>query len=76
MKCNKRYRRPPLMGRCECGGRLILTVHEGSVRKYMDISMRIADEYEISGYTKQRLEMIKEEIESMFGGSTSLSAFM
>jgi DNA polymerase II large subunit len=72
IKCGAKYRRPPLKEVCpKCGGRIILTVHEGSVRKYLDVSMKIAEEYGISSYTKQRLEILKIEIDSIFKNDKS-----
>ncbi len=66
-KCNAKYRRPPLRGSCpKCGGNVVLTVHEGSVRKYLETSLRIADEYNVRHYTKQRLEMLELEMRSLF----------
>jgi len=67
VKCGAKFRRPPLKETCpKCGGRLILTVHEGSVRKYLEVSMKVAEEYGVSSYTKQRLELLKIEINSIF----------
>ncbi len=66
-KCNAKYRRPPLRGTCpKCGGNIVLTVHEGSVRKYLETSLRIADEYNVRHYTKQRLELLELEMSSLF----------
>jgi len=66
-KCGAKYRRPPLRGSCpKCGGNIVLTVHEGSVRKYLETSLRIADEYHVSHYTKQRLELLEIEMRSLF----------
>ncbi|GFO97972.1 DNA polymerase II large subunit [groundwater metagenome] len=66
-KCNAKYRRPPLRGTCpKCGGNIVLTVHEGSVRKYLETSLRIADEYNVRHYTKQRLELLDLEMKSLF----------
>ncbi len=66
-KCNAKYRRPPLRGTCpKCGGNVVLTVHEGSVRKYLETSLRIADEYNVRHYTKQRLELLELEMRSLF----------
>jgi DNA polymerase II large subunit len=66
-KCNAKYRRPPLRGTCpKCGGNIVLTVHEGSVRKYLETSLRIADEYNVRHYTKQRLELLELEMRSLF----------
>ncbi len=66
-KCNAKYRRPPLRGTCpKCGGNIVLTVHEGSVRKYLETSLRIADEYNVRAYTRQRLELLELEMKSLF----------
>lgn len=66
-KCNAKYRRPPLRGTCpKCGGNIVLTVHEGSVKKYLETSLRIADEYDVRDYTKQRLELLELEMKSLF----------
>ena len=35
-KCGAKYRRIPLSGKCYCGNNLTLTVHEGSVKKYLE----------------------------------------
>lgn len=68
-KCSASYRRPPLRGRCtKCGSNLILTVSEGSVRKYLEVSMKIAKDYDISDYTKQRLQLLSAQIDSLFSG--------
>jgi DNA polymerase II large subunit len=67
VKCGAKFRRPPLKETCpKCGGRIILTVHEGSVRKYLEVSIKVAEEYGVSSYTKQRLELLKIEINSLF----------
>jgi DNA polymerase II large subunit len=66
-KCNSSYRRMPLSGKCRCGGNVIPTVHEGSVKKYLDMSKDICNEYHITEYTRQRVEVIDMNIESTFG---------
>ena len=81
VKCRAKYRRPPLSETCpRCGGRLILTVHEGSVRKYLNVSMRVAEEFGVDDYTKQRLELIRLDIDSLFHNDkskqTGLADFM
>ena len=66
-KCNTRYRRIPLIGKCtKCGGPIILTIAQGSVRKYLEIAKNIVREYELSSYLKQRLELAEKEINSVF----------
>ena len=66
-KCNAKFRRMPLEGRCmKCGGNLTLTVHENSVKKYLEISKRISEKYGVSNYLQQRLELIECAIQSLF----------
>jgi DNA polymerase II large subunit len=72
VKCGAKFRRPPLSDVCpKCGGRVILTVHEGSVRKYLMVSMKVAEEFGVDDYTKQRLEIIKMDIDSLFQNEKS-----
>ena len=65
--CNIIYRRPPLQGVCKkCGGKLTLTVHEKSVKKYLTISKEIAQRYNISPYARQRITLVEKSIDSLF----------
>ncbi len=65
--CGEKYRRVPLTGKCrECGGDMTLTVHEGSVTKYLDTAIEVAEEYGSREYTKQRLQLLQRSIESLF----------
>ena len=65
--CNIIYRRVPLKGVCiKCGGKLTLTVHEKSVKKYLEISKEIAQRYNISPYARQRITLIEKSIDSLF----------
>ncbi|WP_251342044.1 DNA polymerase II large subunit [Haloplanus halophilus] len=67
LDCGTSYRRMPLSGDCrECGGRVNLTVHEGSVNKYMDTAIEVAEEFDCRPYTKQRLEVLEKSLESVF----------
>ena len=80
-KCNKRFRRIPLSGRCDaCGGELALTVHKGSVEKYLAVAEQLVERYGLKGYLAQRLELVKQEIKALFGGrgpkQASLADFM
>jgi DNA polymerase II large subunit len=73
-KCNTSYRRMPLAGKCTkfkgkgvCNGNIIPTVHEGSVKKYLEMSREICRKYKVSEYTKQRVEVLELAITSTFG---------
>jgi len=66
--CNEKFRRPPLIGVCtRCGGRIIFTISEGSIRKYLEEAILLANKYNIPDYTKQALSLTKEYIEGVFG---------
>ncbi|PSQ33335.1 DNA polymerase II large subunit, partial [Halobacteriales archaeon SW_12_69_24] len=72
LDCGESYRRVPLTGDCRvCGGDVNLTVHEGSVDKYMDTALRVAEEYDCREYTKQRLRILERAIESIFEDDTN-----
>ncbi|ADD05566.1 DNA-directed DNA polymerase D large subunit (intein-containing) [Natrialba magadii ATCC 43099] len=67
LDCGEKFRRMPLTGDCrECGGRVNLTVHQGSVNKYMQTAIQVAEEYDCRDYTKQRLEVLEKSLESIF----------
>ena len=67
VKCNKSYRRIPLVGKCtKCGGKLLLTVSEGSIRKYIGISLKLSEKYNVAPYMKQRLMLLQREVDSLF----------
>ncbi|TMT85194.1 DNA polymerase II large subunit [Haloterrigena sp. H1] len=67
LDCGEKFRRMPLTGDCrECGGRVNLTVHKGSVNKYMQTAIQVAEEYDCRDYTKQRLEVLERSLESIF----------
>lgn len=66
-KCNAKYRRIPLSGKCrKCGSKIVPTVHVASVIKYLDVSLRIANEYHVSDYTRQRLELLEKDVNLLF----------
>ncbi|MHB1262260.1 MAG: DNA polymerase II large subunit [Thermoplasmatota archaeon] len=67
-KCSTKFRRMPLKGSClACGNaNLTLTVHEGSVRKYLEVSKTIATKYKIDPYTHQRILLLEQAVESLF----------
>ncbi len=81
VNCNSKYRRIPLIGKCpKCGGKLLLTVHEGTVIKYLEPSIHLAEKHNVNNYIRQTLEVIQERIKGMFGWETekqsSLSSFL
>ncbi|CCQ38052.1 DNA-directed DNA polymerase D large subunit (intein-containing) [Natronomonas moolapensis 8.8.11] len=72
LDCGEKFRRVPLTGDCrECGGRVNLTVHEGSVKKYIDTAIQVAKEYGCREYTKQRLQILDRAVESVFEDDTN-----
>ncbi len=68
VKCNAKYRRPPLINRCTaCAGKVIFTISEGSVVKYLGPSLLLAEKYDFSPYLKQTLDILKWNIDNVFG---------
>jgi len=66
--CNEIMRRPPLKGVCsKCGGKIIFTINEGGIKKYLEPAIDLANKYGLSSYVKQNLQLIKENIDSVFG---------
>lgn len=67
--CSRRFRRLPLKGKCpECGGALSLTVYRGGIEKYLEAARHIVDKYGLPRYYIQRLDMVEDEINSLFEG--------
>ncbi|MCF7861947.1 DNA polymerase II large subunit [Candidatus Woesearchaeota archaeon] len=68
VKCNEKFRRPPLTGICHvCGGKIIFTISEGSIIKYLQPSLDLGEKYNISNYLKQTLELTRRGVEGVFG---------
>jgi DNA polymerase II large subunit len=68
VKCNDKFRRPPLSGKCTgCGGKIIFTISEGSVIKYLEPSISLAEKYDVPPYLQQTLMLTKRRVEMMFG---------
>ena len=71
VNCNESFRRPPLKRDCtSCGGKIIFTISEGSVIKYLQLTLNIAKNYAVSTYLKQVLMLLEREIETVFGKET------
>jgi len=67
--CNKRFRRPPLRGKCpQCGGELALTVYRGGIEKYLEAAEHIVRKYSLPKYYAQRISLVKDEISALFEG--------
>lgn len=67
LKCNTKYRRIPLKGVCHrCGGKLALTVHRGTIEKYVEVARDVIKRYDLGKYHEERLQLIEDEIESLF----------
>ena len=67
-KCTEKYRRPPLAGKClACGSRLIFTVTEGAIIKYLEPAISLSEKYNLPPYLKQTLELTKNRVEGVFG---------
>ncbi|MCK5547904.1 MAG: hypothetical protein KAI64_02750, partial [Thermoplasmata archaeon] len=49
-----------------CGGSLKLTVYEKSVKKYLAITKKLSEEYELSNYIIQRIALMEGAITSLF----------
>lgn len=68
VQCNQKYRRPPLRGKClNCNGRIIFTIAEGTIKKYLQPALDLANKYNVPNYVKQSLDLIKSSIEAIFG---------
>ncbi|MCB9362431.1 DNA polymerase II large subunit [Candidatus Woesearchaeota archaeon] len=66
--CNEKYRRPPLAGKCKkCGGKIIFTISEGSVLKYLQPSLELGEKYKIPSYLKQTLDILEQVADGVFG---------
>lgn len=74
--CNAKFRRPPLYAKTNgidvycpvCNkGKIIFTISEGSVIKYLEPSLKLAKEYHLSTYMNQTLNLLKLRVEDVFG---------
>lgn len=56
------------MGKCiKCGGKIIFTISEGSIIKYLEPAISLANKYNLPSYLKQTLDLTKRGVESLFG---------
>lgn len=82
-KCNAKYRRVPLSGRChKCGQpNISLTIHKGSIVKYMAETVKISEEFKLPWYLNIRIDNLVRTIEGTFATEeeqpdNSLARFM
>lgn len=67
LDCKSKYRRIPLTGKCNrCGGKLLLTIYKGGIKKYLQHSEDLIERYHLPLYMKQRVEILKKDIQSIF----------
>ncbi len=67
LNCNKKYRRPPLKGVCtECGGKLVLTVHQATIEKYLPHAVELIERYKLKPYIVQRVKLIQDTLNLLF----------
>ncbi len=54
-----------------CGGGLALTVSQGAVRKYIEITKHVIETYGVDNYTKQNVEWLVSSADSLFNNDKS-----
>ena len=68
IQCGESFHRPPLKGVCRfCNGKLLFTVTQGSIIKYLQPSLYLAKHYNLPAYLIQTLEIVRRRIEGVFG---------
>jgi DNA polymerase II large subunit len=67
--CNTIYRRVPLSGTCDkCKkGNLVYTIAEGTIKKYVEPTLKLIEYEGVDPFIKQAIELLQERIESIFG---------
>lgn len=57
-----------MVGKCTaCQGKIIFTVSEGSVIKYLEPAISLAAKYHLPAYLQQSLSLTKDRVEETFG---------
>jgi DNA polymerase II large subunit len=67
-KCNTKFRRIPLSGKClKCGSdNIILTIHHGSIVKYLKETEKVMDEYDLPVYLQYQIRRLIDSIDNTF----------
>ncbi len=83
--CNTKFRRVPLTNQTiapsgkvtaqcpECDGKVLLTISEGTIKKYLEPSKEIIDNFEVDPYVRQQIIVLNKTIQSLFGKSNRQS---
>ena len=67
--CGLTIRRPPVSWVCpSCKGEVRGTLTRASVEKYLSIALRLANDYDVDPYLKNRLLMVQRELDQLFRG--------
>jgi DNA polymerase II large subunit len=65
--CGKSFRRPTVSSHCDfCGAELRETLTRASVEKYLSLARRLANDYDVDEYIKNRLDLIVKELDQLF----------
>ena len=57
-----------MKGVCDrCGGPILMTVYKGGIEKYLDPAVDLVERYELEQYYRDRLQLVREEIDAIFG---------
>ena len=68
-KCGITIRRPPISWVCpKCGGEIRAILTRASVEKYLLIAQRLAREYDVDPYLRNRLDVVQRELDQLFQG--------
>ncbi|MBI3841046.1 MAG: DNA polymerase II large subunit [Thaumarchaeota archaeon] len=68
-KCGTTIRRPPVYWACpNCGGEIKGTLTRASVEKYLSIAQRLARDYDVDSYLRNRLDTLQRELDQLFQG--------
>ena len=69
-RCNRKYRRIPLSMKClnkRCdNGKLLQTIAERSVVKYMPLAERLAEKYDVGEYLREKIKLLRISVDTSF----------
>ncbi len=64
--CNMKFNRIPLSGQCpRCKRQLISTISVNSILKYLHLARKLAEEYDVGSYLKQRVKILISELRDL-----------